>query len=90
MEDKFKLQLKKIFKNSKKNFYAFIGLNPSKGARSPLLWNKYLKQQKKKIRMIPLDVETKGSEDSIREILDNKNFYGGAVAVPYKETIANY
>ena len=74
-------------KNSKKNFYAIIGLNPSKGARSPLLWNKYLKQQKKKIRMIPLDIETKGCEDSIREILENKNFHGGAVAVPYKETI---
>ena len=62
-------------------------MNPSKGARSPLLWNKYLKQ-KKKIKMIPLDVEIKGCKDSIKEILNNKNFYGGAVAVPYKETIA--
>lgn len=72
----------------KKKFYAIIGMNPSKGARSPLLWNKYLKQQKKKIKMIPLDVEIKGCKDSIKEILNNKNFYGGAVAVPYKETIA--
>ena len=72
----------------KKNFYAIIGVNPSKGARSPLLWNKYLKKEKKEIKMIPLDVEIKECQKSIKKILQNKNFYGGAVAVPYKEVVA--
>jgi shikimate dehydrogenase len=89
LEEQYKNNLTKIMsKIPKKNFYAIIGVNPSKGARSPLLWNKFLKKEKKKIKMIPLDVEIKECQNSIKKILRNKNFYGGAVAVPYKEVVA--
>ena len=44
----------------KNNLYALIiGSNPSKGARSPKLWNKAYKKFKIKIAMYPLDVEKK-------------------------------
>ena len=72
-----------------KNFYAIIGINPSKGARSPILWNKYLKKDKKKIRMLPLDIPKKDSKNLIKNLLLNKYYCGGAIAVPYKEVIAN-
>ena len=42
----------------KLDFYSvIIGTTPSKGARSPKLWNKVYEREKKKIRMIPLDVK---------------------------------
>ena len=47
---------------SLKNLKAFsfiIGLNPSKGARSPILWNKVYEAQGNHTKMLPLDVEEK-------------------------------
>ena len=37
-------------------FCVILGLNPSKGARSPTLWNRVFSSEEKKIKMLPLDV----------------------------------
>ena len=71
-------------------FAAILGFSPSKGARSPLLWNKAFEMHGSESKMIPLDVEEKNI-GKVLELLDaNVNFIGGAIAVPHKETIAKY
>ena len=75
---------------SLKNLKAFsfiIGLNPSKGARSPILWNKVYEAQGKRVRMLPLDVEETNLEELIMVLQKEPSCFGGAVAVPYKEKI---
>ena len=69
-------------------FAAIIGSNPSKGARSPKLWNAAFKFFNKDIIMHPLDVDTENIEDLISYLRDNKDFIGGAIAAPYKSEIA--
>ena len=39
-------------------YAAIIGERPSKGARSPELWNKAFRSDGKKFKMIPLDVKS--------------------------------
>ena len=46
-----------LSQNSLDKFSVIIGSNPSKGARSPLLWNKVYKAEKKNIAMLPLHVK---------------------------------
>ncbi len=70
------------------NKYAvIIGSNPSKTARSPILWNKVYKKKKIKIKMLPLDVKKKNINKLINFLEKDNNFIGGAVAVPFKEVI---
>ena len=72
------------------DFYSVIvGTKPSVGARSPKLWNKVYKYEEKKIRMVPLDVEEGKIEQLFNYLKQDKHCLGGAVAVPYKETIFN-
>lgn len=71
-------------------FCAIIGLNPSKGARSPLLWNAVFKEKSLPIRMIPLDVNSENILKILTLLDKNKNFVAGALAVPYKETAFNF
>ena len=68
-------------------FCTIIGISPSKGARSPVLWNKVFSAEKKKIKMIPLDVEPNRVEELFYSLQDNKRCLGGAIAVPYKEVM---
>ena len=66
-------------------FCVILGLNPSKGARSPTLWNRVFYSEKKKIRMLPLDVNPERLKELFFCLQEHKNCLGGAVAVPYKE-----
>ena len=68
-------------------FSFIIGANPSKGARSPVLWNKVYKAQGRRIRMLPLDVEEANLEQLIMVLQKELSCLGGAVAVPYKEKL---
>ena len=68
-------------------FSFIIGANPSKGARSPVLWNKVYKAQDKRTRMLPLDVEEANLEKLIMVLQKELTCLGGAVAVPYKEKL---
>ncbi len=77
-------------KISLKNLKAFsfiIGSKPSKGARSPILWNKVYEAQGKRARMLTLDVEEKNLQKLIMVLQKEPSCFGGAVAVPYKEKI---
>ena len=70
------------------DFYSVIvGTKPSVGARSPKLWNKVYKYEEKKVRMVPLDVEEGKIEQLFNYLKQDKHCLGGAVAVPFKETV---
>ncbi len=68
-------------------FSFIIGANPSKGARSPVLWNKVYKAQGRRTKMLPLDVEEANLEKLIMVLQKELTCLGGAVAVPYKEKL---
>ena len=56
------MQLKKLIKNKinlkpKQQFVTIIGSDPSKGARSPILWNRAFSKLKIRMKMYPLDVK---------------------------------
>ena len=71
-------------------FVSIIGSNPSKGARSPVLWNKAFSKFKINTKMIPLDVKNKNVSRLIRSLRKNENFYASAVTIPHKEKIIKY
>lgn len=71
-------------------FAAILGASPSKGARSPILWNAAFEAQGIDARMLPLDV-TEDRLTALLEALDaNVRFVGGAIAMPHKEAVANW
>ena len=73
----------------KKSYVLIIGKSPSKGARSPILWNKVFKKKKIDCEMFPLDVSnSKILKKKFYELENDKFFLGGAVTTPYKEDIA--
>ena len=71
-------------------YAAIIGENPSNGARSPKLWNTVFDNDGLNYSMVPLDV----TKDKIIELLNDLSrdeyFIGGAIAVPYKETVSKW
>ena len=88
IEDKLNsLITNKISLQDLTEFSFIIGANPSKGARSPVLWNKVYKAQGRRTRMLPLDVEEANLEKLIMVLQKELTCLGGAVAVPYKEKL---
>ena len=86
-------EIKKLIANKvnypeNQKYCAIIGLNPSKGARSPLLWNAAFVGNKLKVEMIPFDIEKKSKK--LFQILNDDSFLGGAIAAPHKELIFKY
>ena len=71
-------------------FVSIIGSNPSKGARSPALWNKAFINFKINMKMFPLDVKSKNIGRLIKSLKKNENFYASAITIPYKEKIIKY
>jgi shikimate dehydrogenase len=66
-----------------------IGENPSKGARSPLLWNMAFSNYGLEYRMNSLDIPLNQKLNStIIKIFNDPFFIGGAVTAPYKEKVA--
>jgi len=83
--------IKNKFKNIKKsNFSVIIGSSPSRGARSPALWNTVYKKMNLSCTMFPLDVEEKKLKLLINELKLNKYFIGGSVTAPYKSKIIKF
>ena len=68
-------------------FVLIIGSGPSKGARSPKLWNSAYRFFKKKIKMYPADVDENNLKEFCRYLKSDKNFLGSSVTIPYKEKI---
>ena len=72
-------------------FYSVIlGLNPSKGARSPKLWNSAYSNFSISSKMIPIDVSPENFLDLLSVLDKDPTFSGGAIAAPHKETAASY
>jgi shikimate dehydrogenase len=69
------------------SYTAILGLTPSKGARSPILWNKAFSGLNIDSQMIPLDI----SEDKLSTVVEflkkDQTFMGGAVTMPYKSQL---
>ena len=81
----------KIFDLEKTDYYSVIlGLSPSKGAKSPKLWNAAFKGLNFSCFMHPMDVSPENLEYLLKNLRLDKRFIGGAVAVPYKEDIIKY
>lgn len=78
---------KNIELSPNEKFVVIIGESPSKGARSPSLWNSAYKKLGQKTKMFPLDVSRNNLKKLIDHLKKNKNFLGGSVTVPYKEKI---
>jgi shikimate dehydrogenase len=72
------------------NYAAIIGANPSRGARSPLLWNAAFQGLGIDARMIALDLGEMELPLALSFLELDNNFIGGAVAAPYKEIIAKF
>ena len=88
MIEKFLDNKIKIEKNKK--FCCIIGTSPSKGARSPKLWTACFNEFKIKCNFYAFDVSEKNFGILINNLKKDKNFIGGAIAVPYKEKIIKY
>lgn len=69
-------------------FAVIIGYNPSKTARSPILWNAAFKANNLNYAMLPLDVEAKNLIKVLENLKDNPNFIGGSITIPYKSEVA--
>ena len=85
-------QIKEIISNNlpiKNNEYysCIIGKNPSTTARSPKLWNAAFKKHSIQIKMFALDIKQKNVSKVFNLLRSDKNFIGGSVTIPYKETI---
>ena len=73
---------------TEEKYAAIIGLNPSKGARSPKLWNKAYERLNQKTRMVCIDINDESKVASkIKDLEKDPHFIGGCIAFPYKETI---
>ncbi|MFZ9707573.1 MAG: shikimate dehydrogenase family protein, partial [Ilumatobacteraceae bacterium] len=71
------------------NTVAFIvGANPSKGARSPKLWNAAFKALGIDGEMFPLDVTLQNLAPLLRILERDSRIVGAAVAAPYKADLA--
>ena len=71
-------------------YAAIIGESPSKGARSPKLWNAVFKDCDLNCKMIPLDVDNENIINLLNDLNEDDQFLGGAIAVPYKEVVAKW
>lgn len=76
--------------DSQTRFAAIIGSHPSKGARSPKLWNAAFAVHEIDCTMIPLDVNQANLVPLLHQLEHDHRFIGGAVTAPYKELVASY
>ena len=73
-----------------KHFAAILGAAPSKGARSPALWNAAFKAHGIAAEMLPMDILAGGLHALLTALDAAPDFLGGAVAMPHKEAIAQW
>jgi shikimate dehydrogenase len=73
--------------NIVKKYSLIIGESPSKGARSPLLWNAAYAKHKIQAKMYPADVLKKNIKKLIKALYLDKNFSAAVITNPYKEIV---
>lgn len=85
------MKLEELIDNSVKleteTYSCIIGEQPSKGARSPLLWNHAFSKYGIDNRMLPFDVQANNLNNLLEYLNDDKSFIGGAITMPYKEIV---
>ena len=86
----FSLIENKIEISNLDKYAAIIGEAPSKGARSPKLWNAVFKSNNLNYSMVPFDVTKDNIIDLLSILSQDIDFIGGAIAVPYKEIVAKW
>lgn len=70
--------------------WAFIlGQEPSRGARSPTLWNAVYTHFGLNTRMVPLDVQAADLQEAWDLLSNDSRVLGGAIAIPFKQGIAS-
>lgn len=72
-----------------RRFAAILGESPSRGARSPLLWNAAFRALRVSGAMHPFDVRRENLPAVIEALRDDERYIGGAVAVPYKQELVS-
>jgi len=73
--------------NSSKEYCGIIGENPSRGARSPKLWNAVFDSEGMDIRFHPFDVTGDHLHNLVMALKADDRFIGGSIAMPYKSAI---
>lgn len=68
-------------------YAAILGESPSKGAKSPSLWNRAFRGMDMSCEMHPMDVKKERLRELVQGLRSDSRFIGGAVAVPYKTEI---
>lgn len=71
-------------------YAAILGESPSKGAKSPTLWNAAFKRLGISGIMHPMDVRPARLADVVANLRADKQFIGGAVTMPYKIQIVPF
>lgn len=71
-------------------YASIIGRSPSKGARSPILWNAAFAALADRTRMFPFDVSEDGLDGLLTALDADPLFIGGSVAMPHKESVARW
>ena len=84
------IENKNIQTDKTKYFSAIIGESPSKGAKSPTLWNAAFKKLNLPALMHPIDVSSKNLNKLIKTLRSDNRFIGGAVTMPYKIDILKF
>jgi shikimate dehydrogenase len=69
------------------SYAAILGLTPSKGARSPVLWSAAFKAAGIDAVMLPMDVRPENLAAVVAGLKADRRYIGGAVAVPHKQSI---
>ncbi|MBM3602075.1 MAG: shikimate dehydrogenase [Alphaproteobacteria bacterium] len=68
-------------------YAAILGLSPSKGARSPVLWNAAFEAAHIDARMVPMDVGVGRLGDLVSALKSDPRFLGGAITMPHKQAM---
>ena len=84
------IENKNLNLNKTEYYAAIFGLTPSKGARSPKLWNAAFDGLNFPGFMYPMDVLPENLEALMNNLRSDKRFIGGSVAVPYKTHIIKF
>lgn len=72
------------------HYAAILGATPSKGARSPLLWNAAFKAAGIDAVMHPMDTSPENLGAVVAALKGDPRYVGGAVAVPHKQAIGAF
>lgn len=75
------------FRPTEAKYAAILGLTPSKGARSPVLWNAAYAASDFEACMVPMDVTETNLIPLIKALRADQCYLGGAIAVPHKKAL---